>query len=239
MYQQIKRLYGKKLNATDGYIGRVRDFLFDESTWTLRYLVADTGSWLPKRLVLFPLPAFATPFFGKATPTSDLLTVNLTRAKIEASPPLESSRSVSRQFEEDYYRYYGWPAYWQDNGMLGPIGFPPVDPLPAPEKTIQKPLAPNEDVLLRSTNTITGYNIQTTDGPLGVVSDFIANSKDWTVREVVVQTGHWLSRKEILILPENIERISHKEPLVFINLARENLRQTTSHDVAQASAGRR
>ena len=42
-----------------------------------------------------------------------LLLVNLTRKQIEDSPPIESHKPVSRQYEEDYYRYYGWPYYWE------------------------------------------------------------------------------------------------------------------------------
>jgi len=52
MLQHIKELYGDKLAALDGEIGRVRDVYFDDKTWVIRYVVADTGSWLTGRLVL-------------------------------------------------------------------------------------------------------------------------------------------------------------------------------------------
>jgi hypothetical protein len=47
MLRSVKQLYGDKLGATDGEIGRVKDFYFDDQNWAVRYLVADTGSWLP------------------------------------------------------------------------------------------------------------------------------------------------------------------------------------------------
>ena len=58
MFTNIKLLYGKKLGASDGDIGHVKDFYFDDKTWLVRYLVADTGSWLSGRQVLLTSHAF-------------------------------------------------------------------------------------------------------------------------------------------------------------------------------------
>src|SRR4029450_4722150 len=49
MLRSIRQFYGDKLRASDGEIGLVKDFYFDDQNWTIRYLVADTGSWLPGR----------------------------------------------------------------------------------------------------------------------------------------------------------------------------------------------
>lgn len=239
MYQKIKQLYGKKLSAADGIIGHVRDFYFDDGTWMIRYLVADTGSWLPKRQVLLSPNAFGNNSFGRSDTIGDLLVVNLTRKQIEDSPSIETHHPVSRQYEEKYYQYYGWPTYWQDGGMSGATGFPPIDPIPVPEPMRQNQSHRQEDLHLRSTKAITGYHIQASDGPIGYVSDFTVDGRNWAIREVVVQTGHWYSRKEILVLPENIERISYDDSTVFINLTTEDLRQTMNEDVAQAGAGHR
>lgn len=239
MYPKIKQLYGKKLSASDGLIGHVRDFYFDDGTWTIRYLVADTGSWLPKRQVLLSPHAFGNHSFGMSDSEADLLIVNLTRKQIEESPSIETHRPVSRQFEIDYYRHYGWPSYWQDGEMEGSIGYPAIDPIPVPENVPQEQPHQNNDIHLRSTKAVTGYQIQTTDGPIGSVSGFTVDGRNWTIREAVVQTGHWYSRKEILISTENIERISHDDSKVFVNLTQEDLRQTVSNDIAQAGAGHR
>src|SRR5579862_8544182 len=108
MIQSIKQLYGAKLGAVDGEIGHVKDFYFDDQNWAVRYLVADTGSWLPGRQVLLSPHAL-----GRLGPGEKVLHVNLTRNQIEKSPSIESHKPVSRQHEEDYYQYYGWPYYWQ------------------------------------------------------------------------------------------------------------------------------
>ena len=46
MLRSVKQLYGAKLGASDGEIGHVKDFYFEDQNWVVRYLVADTGSWL-------------------------------------------------------------------------------------------------------------------------------------------------------------------------------------------------
>ena len=52
MLKRIKQLYKKTLGASDGDIGHVKDFYFDDWDWAVRYVVADTGSWLSELLVL-------------------------------------------------------------------------------------------------------------------------------------------------------------------------------------------
>jgi len=109
------------------------DFYFDDQKWVVRYAVVDTGSWLLGRLVLIAPHAF-----GNLDQNRTSLLVNLTRQQIENSPPIESHKPVSRQYEEEYYRYYGWPSYWMGEGIWGlnaspvasPIFPPPPSPLP-------------------------------------------------------------------------------------------------------------
>jgi len=239
MFQNIKQLYGKKLGASDGNIGHVADFYFDDKTWAVRYLVADTGSWLPGRQVLLTPHAFGNHAFGRSDAEIDLLRVNLTRKQIEDSPSIESHRPVSRQYEEEYYTYYGWPAYWEGGGMLGAAGFPVVMPPSTPDKLQHHGHDQRDDIHLRSTKSVTGYRIQATDGAIGTVNSFMVDGRTWAIREMVVETGHWYAGKEILVLPENIERISYEESTVFVNLKKEDLQQTMSNDVAQAGAGHR
>src|SRR5271154_416291 len=119
MLRSIKQLYGDKLRASDGDVGRVKDFYFDDQNWAVRYLVADTGTWLTSRQVLL-----APHGFGSLHQTGKFLLVNLTRKQIEDSPSIEWRKPVSRQYEEEYYRYYGWPYYWQGDGLWGMSGFP-------------------------------------------------------------------------------------------------------------------
>jgi hypothetical protein len=50
MLQVGTAINGYKIEASDGTIGSVSDFLFDDRTWKVRWLVVDTGNWLTGRL---------------------------------------------------------------------------------------------------------------------------------------------------------------------------------------------
>ncbi|MBV5350279.1 PRC-barrel domain containing protein, partial [bacterium] len=76
----------------------------DDTHWTVRYLVADTGNWLTGRKVL--LSPYALTAVNKE---KEYISVDLSKKQIENSPPLESDQPVSKQFEESYYGYYDWP----------------------------------------------------------------------------------------------------------------------------------
>ena len=97
MLQSLKQLHENKLGASDGEIGHVSDFYFDDKSWVVRYVVADTGSWLPGRQVLISPRAF-----GNIHQTGKVLSVNLSRKQIESSPVISSYKPVSRQYEEEY-----------------------------------------------------------------------------------------------------------------------------------------
>src|SRR5207244_13247311 len=109
MLRSLRQLYGKKLGASDGDIGHVKDLYFNDQQWAIRYVVADTGSWLSGRLVLISPHAF-----GNLHQNGDCLLVNLTTQQIEHSPAIEAHKSVSLQY----------PAYAAELDKWGSGGFP-------------------------------------------------------------------------------------------------------------------
>ena len=107
MLKKLRPFLGYKLSGRNSGIGTVKDFYFDENSWAVRYVIADTGSWLAGRQVLFaPCAVIA------ANEARRLLSVDASRKQIEGSPALSFGMPVSRQFEGDYLDYYGLPRYW-------------------------------------------------------------------------------------------------------------------------------
>jgi hypothetical protein len=82
----LRALLDQKVGAADGDVGTVRDFFFDPSTWTLRYVEADAGGWLPGRVLMFSAPCFGSRPFGLSAEEPDMMRVALTRLKIERGP---------------------------------------------------------------------------------------------------------------------------------------------------------
>lgn len=228
MLRSIKQMYGVKLSASDGEIGHVKDFYFDDQNWAVRYLVADTGSWLPGRKVLISPHAF-----GRLDPAGKLLPVSLTRKQIEDSPSIDTHKPVSRQYEEEYYRYYGWPYYWQGDALWGMSGFPildlPPQPLPSGPTTTSSLPTERADEHLRSTQAVNGYHIQASDGKIGHVCDFMIDAQNWAICQLVIKTGHRFSGKEVQIPTGKVDRISYEDSAVFVKLTAEAVEQSPAH----------
>jgi len=229
MYLNSTKIVGHKLATLDGELGRVEDFYFDDKTWAVRYLIAATGTWLTGRQVL--LSPYA---FGRFDQEGEVLPVNLTRQQIERSPGIDRHRPVSRQFEQNYYRYYGWPPYWEGGKTWGAGDFPVVmRPAPMESPPIYQ-YDQWDEVELRSMRAVTGYKINTLDGEIGTVSGFIVDDESWIIRDLAVETGHWYAGKEIMIATGKVERISHREALVFVNLTRDEIEGTARNEVVHA-----
>jgi hypothetical protein len=218
MLYKAKSLKGYLLKSRDGEIGRIREFYFDDRFWTIRYLVADTGNWLPGRKVLISPHAL-----GVVNSEAEDIGVDLTKKQIEDSPSLDSDKPVSRQFEQAYYGHYGYPIYW--NGLCT-WGYYPY-PGRAPEQWRE----PSKEVKawdpdLRSTNGVSGHHIQGTDGEIGHVEDFFIDDQTWAIRYLIVDTHNWLPGRKVLLSPQWIDRISWGERKVFVNLLRENIKHS-------------
>jgi hypothetical protein len=227
MIQSVNQLYRDKLGASDGEIGGVKDFYFDDQNWAIRYIVADTGSWLPGRQVLLSPRAL-----GQLYQPGKLLFVNLTRQQIEDSPAIETHQPVSRQYEQRYYEYYGWPDYWQGDGLWGHSGFPMVTPpsvTPMSEQTeANGTKAERAAAHMRSTQAVQGYSLQATDGITGHVSGFLMDDQSWSIKQLIVKTGHRLTGKEVQIPTKHVSRISYEESTVFVNLTKLEVEQSSA-----------
>jgi uncharacterized protein YrrD len=219
MIRSANQSYAGKLSAIDGKCGHVKDFYFDDLQWVVRYVVVDTGFWLSGHLVLLS-PCAVENFFQDG----DSIRVNLNRQKIEASPPIEAHQPVTRQFEEKYHDYYDWPSYWEAGGMWGAAGLDmPAPPRvhPSHQQPRENPARHGDDPHLRSTKALTGYQIHMDEEEIGHVSDFMIDDENWAICHLVVQTGHWFSRKEIVISPRNIARISDEDSAVYVNITKD------------------
>jgi hypothetical protein len=213
MLRSLKQFYGHKLGATDGEIGHIKDFYFDDQNWTIRYLVADTGTWLTSRKVLISPNSLASPAaLGK------IVCVGLTRKQIENSPSIDSRKPVSRQYEEEYHKYYGQPSYWTSDAadLIGP--------------------QLEREVHVHSTQAVNGYLVRMGDETFGHVSDFMMDAEGWNIDQLVVKTGHRLSGKDMLIPTKQVGRISYEESTIFACSSEEAAKHTPANPLAPAGA---
>ena len=100
MLRSVNELTGYQIAALDGTAGRLRELYFDDEHWLVRYLVVDTGLWLPGRLVLISPVAVREPDWETKS-----IPVALTKEQIEKGPLADSAKPVSRSFEIELIDY--------------------------------------------------------------------------------------------------------------------------------------
>lgn len=231
MLLSIKNLSNYKIEATDGSIGQVHSFLFDDQKWVVRYLVVDTGTWLPGRKVLIVPSAL-----DKPEGQMEVFPVELTREQVKGSPDIDTEKPVSRQHEIELHEYYNWAQYW--GGAFGPVTTPYAPVVPGVSKEGEKEQPAGEDAKektdphLRSTKEVLGYKIHAEDGEIGHVEDFIVHEDDWVIRYMVVDTRDWLPGRKVIVPPDWIKNISWADSEVFVNVTKEMIKSSPEFDPA-------
>ncbi|OGV73193.1 MAG: hypothetical protein A3K19_30100 [Lentisphaerae bacterium RIFOXYB12_FULL_65_16] len=219
MLRSLNQLHGYSVHATDGDIGKVCEFYFDDIRWGIRYLVVSLGRWLPGRKVLISPTALGEPDWEKR-----ILPVSITKAQVESSPDVDTDMPVARQHEAELHRHYGWELYWSAEALAGaPFVGPLDDPASSPPETVNKGGKPF-DAHLRTTRVITGFHIEAVDGVIGHVADFIVDDACWCIRYLVVDTRSWIPGRQVLVAPEWVERVSWETSTVYLDNTRKEVK---------------
>jgi hypothetical protein len=230
MLRSMKDMEDYTIGATDGLIGRVKDFYFDDERWVIRYLVVETGDGSPQRKVLISPISIGRPNWSEK-----ILPVSLTRSQVRKSPDIDTNKPVSRQHEMGYLGYYGYGAYWGGGGLWGAGIYP--DELQAGlqnEVSGADARQQGDDVHLRSGNEIMRYYVHASDGDIGHVQGLIVDEQSWAIRYIVVNTSNWWLGHEVLIAPEWIESVSWAESTLSIDLTRQAIKDSPPYDPKKA-----
>lgn len=236
MKRNAKKLLGFSIGASDGEIGKVKDFYFDDVSWTIRYLVVETGTWLSGRQVLISTQALRGADWDNET-----FPVNLTKEQVKNSPDIDTTKPVSRKHELLLHQYYPWTGYWDGGlwgGGLGTSGMMMhfTEPL---EDAIKKSSAAETgadleyDPHLRSITNVTGYNIRNANDTIGEVNDFIVDDESWEISFLVVDTGHWLPGKKVLISPKWIQDMDWETAVVHVQHTAEQIKHSPAYEPDQ------
>jgi uncharacterized protein YrrD len=228
--RNVNELRGFAIHATDGNIGEVDDLYFDDEDWAIRYLVVDTGHWLPGRKVLISPLAI-----GHVDWLAQQLAVSLTKARIEHSPDIDTRKPVSRQHEAAYFGYYGYPYYWGGAGLWGmgayPDGLTTENQFEEEMKTGQtRATKTPDDCHLRSCKVVIGNHVHAKDGDIGHVQDMLVDEHSWAIRYLIVDTSNWWGGHHVLVAPQWIEVVKWPDAKVSVDLTRQAVKDAPPYD---------
>ena len=227
MKRSINSLIGFTMGATDGEIGKVKEFYFDDETWTIRYLIVETGSWLFGREVLISPQALLAPDWE-----DKIFPINLTKEQVKNSPDIDTKQPVSRQEEIRLQNFYEWTTYW-GGGFYGG-GMPlPMNHAKLEEKENLSIKKAKGDIHLRSSAVVIGYKIKADYGEIGTVEDFLIDDSSWKIDFMLVDTGDLLPGKKVLISPSWIKEIDWETSAVTVNATVDSIKNSPEYDHTQ------
>jgi uncharacterized protein YrrD len=220
--RSMKNLLGFSVNGRIDALGEIHDLFLDDFEWVVRYLVVDTGSWLARRKILI------SPYsVNRIDNEENKIQTSLDYERIKDSPHIDTDRPISRQKEVELANYYQWPYYWEPGKFpgFGPEGVAayPLEELGREIEPGKKSPAEREDTNLRSLREVRGYDLHSRDGDFGRLSDFLFTEENWKILYIVVDTGNFLSVRQVVVSPEWIEQISWDEARIYIDLSKESI----------------
>lgn len=226
----VTGLLGCSVEASDGRVGVVKDFLFDDEGWRIRWMEVDAVGWLSGRKVLIhpsaiePLdvsePSNRLPMMsGQQKP---VVSVRLTKQQIQAGPATPEDAPVTKQVEVRLYEYFGWDPAWGASYFRA--------------RVISKPTPPSQagdggaDPDLMSAASVKGYHVHATDGDLGHIENLLGDDANWDIRYLVIATRNWLPGKHVQMAPFAVTGVDAAERRVDLKVTREQVKSAPEWD---------
>ena len=193
MLHDLEKLIGAPVLGTDGEIGRIRNFLFDDKSWLVRHMVINVGSWLQRHDVIVAISAVESADWEKR-----IFHIRLTREEARNSPNVDATKPVSRQQEIAMEEYFGKLASWVHAQMGG-----------AQIAMGRKfPVRTAEDPDLRSAWDLPGYEVWAIDGKIGRLEGLLLDEASWHLGYLDVKAGGWLHERSVLIPTRCVKSVS-------------------------------
>jgi hypothetical protein len=242
MLHTLKDLESFAIHATDGDLGLVNDFYFDDKQWVVRYLVVETGSWSESKKVL--LSPISIKHLNREDKT---LTVFISMDQVKHSPTIDTEKPVSLQFEVDYLGYYGYPFYWGGTSLWG--GYP-IPQMIAPGFSIEtsddehgidlQDIFADVDAMryrdqdhhLRSSNVVIGYHIEAADGEIGHLQGMLIDTETFAIRYLIINTSNWWLGHLVLVSPQWINDVSWVNSKICVDLTQQQVKGAPHFDPA-------
>lgn len=236
MLRSIKDLLSLTVEATDGTIGKSKDCLFDDRHWGLRYLVVDTGNWIPgKKVLISPIdlikPVENAPWLRDSFP------VDLTKNQIENSPSLDEDAPISRQYEIEFAQHYNHHSYWGGIATWGMFHTPFYDMSGVSQDQAEQAIDDHQEHLeeisknpIRSAKELIGYEIKVGDESCGKIEDFLIDDNYWNIHYLIIGTNGWLPGDKLLVDIDWINQFHWNDKTATVDLTKEEIEASPTFD---------
>lgn len=107
--RSTKDVSGHSIEATDDNIGQVEDFVIDDKTWAIRYLIIDTRKFWFEKLVLV-----SPQWIDRISWPEKKIFINLSGESIKQSPEYSEEFLMNRDYETGLYEHYNRKGYWMN-----------------------------------------------------------------------------------------------------------------------------
>ncbi len=224
MLQRLDKMRGWTVETTDGEIGDIKDFYFDDDRWTVRYLLADAGSWLGRNVLISPMS------FQHFDGDRKRVRLNISKDQVKNSPVLDFERPISRRYEATYAEYYEYPYYWAGSSLWGPETTPVnLGRMTTADKRSPEQFAENELHLKRASEAF-GFHIRALDGEVGHVDDFLVDTDSWKIRYLLADTSNFIGGKWVLVSPDWTRRVDWNNLTVNVDMNKNDVKNSPEFD---------
>ncbi len=225
MLERLDPLRGWMIESSDGEIGKVNDFLFDDDRWAVRYIVAATGDWLSNRQVLLsPL------LFESLNRDRKRLRLNTTREQIRSTPEIDLTRPVSRRYEAGYAHHFQYPVYWGAGGIWGAGSYPRDLVRAKTASTFDPSRYGSAEYHLKRASEVMGFHIRALDGEIGHVDDFLVDDDSWAIRYLLADTSNFIGGKWVLVSPEWARNVDWNALTVNVDMSTDQVKKSPEYD---------
>jgi hypothetical protein len=204
--QLLHTMEGYAIHATDGNIGKVREFYFDDQTWKVRYVVVDVEG---KKVLLSPISIKDIDWEER------IISVSVAKSQVQNSPCIDTDMPVSRQYEEALHRHYGWQFYLGAEAFMGRR--PSAREMLGEEEKFANKGGKETDPHLRSTMFFKGNRVNGLDGhQVGKFHDFALDAETWALPFMVVKLH---GKKMVLMEPSSISAMRVEDKTIDTDLS--------------------
>ncbi len=219
MFISIKSIGAYSVHCTDGELGVLEAFHFDDRTWSIRYLVININSLLnPKRVLLLPTAAYELSWSDHS------IKVNLNKKQVMNATPYSADLPVSVQHElldrKNFHTLYLSDPW---SGSVLPMWFPNTDKAGELVEVIG-----DED--LRCTSMTIGYKVMASDKQAGKVVDMILDDHEWKIKYLVVDTNGFLPLGDVLLSVKHVDGFVTDDEIISIDISSDELKHCPKYD---------